>query len=76
MNPTLNRKQINIQEKLTELQAKLQSLNLNIQETEVFLFVQPKHKPTLSRYNILQHSKSEILTKIRKLKEKIIPNVN
>jgi len=75
MKPTLDKMQFILQEQLTALESVLLSLNLTIQETEVFLFSQPKHELTMSRYNALQHSKSETLTKIRKLKEKIAPNV-
>lgn len=69
-NMTIN-KNITFQEQLTELESKLQSLNSQIIQAETFLAAKPDQIPTISRYNLLCHSKSEILTKIRKLKEKM-----
>lgn len=59
------------QEQLTDLQAKLKRLNTHITQTEQFLAANPNHQPTLNRHNILCHDKSETLTKIRRLEEKM-----
>ena len=80
MTPTLDKMQVSFQEKMTELQSKLQSLNSQIIQAELFLSANPnqvylgmtpQNQPTWNRYNLLCHNRSEILTKIRKLKERM-----
>ena len=75
MTPTTDKMQVSQQEQMTNLKSRLESLNSNIIQVEQFLSAKPNHKPTINRYNILCHSKSEILTKIRKLqiKQKLNP---
>lgn len=64
-------KEISQQEKMTELESKLKSLNSQILQAETFLSANPDHIPAISRYNLLCHNKSEILTKVRRLKERM-----
>ena len=71
MTPTLDKMQTAFKEKMNELQANLDKLKINISEAGFHLLANPGHKPTLSRYNLLCHNRSETLTKIRKLKERI-----
>ena len=71
MTPTLNKMQVSFQEKMTELQSKLKKLEADISQAEQFILANPGHKLAMSRYNLLYHSRSETLTKIRKLKERM-----
>ena len=64
-------KRITFQEQMARLESRLSSLESQIQEAEVFLSARPGHKPTVSRYNTMCHGRSEVLTKIRRLKEKM-----
>jgi hypothetical protein len=72
-NVTTDKTQIGLKEKMAELQAKFKSLHSQIVQAEQFLFAHPESNSTMNRYNILCHNKSEVMTKIRKLKEKIQP---
>ena len=80
MTPTLDKMQIALQEQMTELERKLEKLESDISRTELFLAANPyqlylgmtvKFQPSRNRYNILCHNRSETLTKIRKLKERM-----
>ena len=80
MTPTLNKMQLSFQEKMTELQSKLKKLDSQIVKAELFLSANPnqvylgmtkKYQPSWNCYNLLCHNRSEILTKIRKLKERM-----
>ena len=64
-------KQITFHEQMADLQSKLDKLLFNITGVEQHLSANPEHRPTLSRYNLLCHNRSEVLTKIRKLKERM-----
>lgn len=64
-------KQITQREQMAELQRELEKLKISIAQADRFLAAKPGHESTTNRYNILQHNRSEILTKIRKLKEKM-----
>lgn len=64
-------KRITYGEQLMELETRLEFLEFRIAGAEHFLSARPGHQPTVSRYNILCHSRSEVKTKIRKLKEKM-----
>ena len=64
-------KQITFREQMAELQSRLKSLDFRIVGAERFLSARPGHTPTISRYNLLCHSRSEVLTKIRRLKERM-----
>ena len=70
MAPNLD-KRITFREQMVELQSRLKSLEPRIVEAERFLSARPGHQPTLSRYNVLRHSRSEVLGKIRRLKERM-----
>jgi hypothetical protein len=67
---TIN-KAITHQEQMAELQLKLESTEFSIFQAERFLSAHPSHEPTLSRYNILCHSRSEVKAKIRRLRERM-----
>ena len=71
MTPTTDKMQISLQEQLFELQMYLKTLEANINVADQFLAAKPGHKPTVNRYNLLCHNRSETLTKIRKLKERM-----
>jgi hypothetical protein len=71
MTPTTDKMQFALKEQMVELQAKFKSLHSQIVQAEQFLFAHPESKSTMNRYNILCHNKSETLTKIRKLKERM-----
>jgi len=71
MTPTLDKMQVSFQEQMIELQTKFKSLHSQIVQAEQFLFAHPESKATLNRYNLLCHNKSETLTKIGKLKERM-----
>lgn len=64
-------KQITFQEQMVELHSRLKSLDSRIVEAETFLSARLGHNPTINRYNLLCHDRSEVLTKIRMLKEKM-----
>ena len=68
-------KQITFRERMSTLVTERDHLESRIREVERFLNTLPvvtqDHKPTLNRYNLLCHNKSEVLTKIRKLKERM-----
>ena len=64
-------KRIIFEEQMPGLQRRLELLESRIAEAEQILSARPWHGPTLSRYNILCHSRSEVKTKIRKLKERM-----
>ena len=70
MTPALDKK-ITFREQMAELQSRLRSLDFRIVGAERFLSARPGYGPTISRYNLLCHSRSEVLTKIRKLKERM-----
>lgn len=55
-------------EQMVELHRRLKSLDSRISEAERFLLARPGHAPTVSRYNLYCHGRSEVLGKIRKLK--------
>ena len=61
-------KRILIEEQMAGLESRLRLLNSRIVEAERFIFARPGHQATISRYNILCHNRSEVLTKIRVLK--------
>lgn len=62
-------KKITFQERMVPLQRRLRSLESRILEAEGLLSARPGRQPTINRYNILCHDRSEVKTKIRKLKE-------
>lgn len=64
-------KRIIFEGQMTELESRLRLLSSRILEAERFLFAHPGGEPTISRYNILCHSRSEVLTKIGILKGRI-----
>ena len=71
MTPTLDKMQTAFKEQMAILQANLDKLKINISEAEYYISANPDFKPTLNRYNLMCHNRSETLTKIRKLKERM-----
>lgn len=64
--------QFGLKEQMVGLQRELEKLDFNISAAELFLStVIDNHKPTLNHHNVLCHNRSETMTKIRKLKERM-----
>ena len=80
MTPTDDKMQHSFKEQMIELQSKLSLLNSQISQAELVLCSNPNqpylgmtlnNQPTRNRYNMLCHNKSETMTKIRRLKERM-----